>query len=365
MSNIAHVPVSGVHLKRSGVKVKLWPNGELSFYREKKFNLAAVVERRKKTYDTLAACCIRAYGLAGGLVALRSLGLSPHPNFDKPKTKRAVFGLKGISGKGKRRVRNACFLMTREAGRHRLTFSTVTLPPMALGNLERAHRNWHKLIDFYRREVSRVLKRNGLTGEIVGVSEIQEKRYEKSGIPVLHAHFVFIGAGRNGGWVLSPRRHDRIWRRALATVLGLPRIDCSAACQLKSVKESAEGYLGKYMSKGAKVCAVVIADGFGDWLPRQWWNCSRELVRRMETDMRIFSHGISWLAEKATEENSDIFLFFSNVMLERDDGSRYAIASYGRLSKSANGLVRKILNLDDRPENIVDDHKVMRSVKKT
>lgn len=346
MSNLTHSHLGVNHLRKSGVKIKLWPNGELSIFREKRFNPAKMASASRPPVDSLKACLVRAYGVSGALAALRSLGLSPHHNFDSPPPSGKRYGLKGISGKGKRRVRNACFLLTRENGKHRLTFSTVTLPPLEPGILKSAHENWHRLIDFYRREIGRQLRRGGLSGEIVGVSEIQEGRYEKSGKPILHAHFVFVGAARNGGWIVTPSRHDAIWEKALESVLGISDCDVSKACQLKSVSESAEGYLGKYMSKGGGVVARVIADGYGDWLPRQWWNCSRSLVKRIDSQLRIFSHGVDWLISKAIQEENDFFVFFKNVEIERDDGSKLAIASYGRLTKKANGLIRKVLKLE-------------------
>lgn len=362
MSNIAQANIRATHLRRAGTTVKLWPNGELSVYRAKKMKRPEPVRLPRKVYDSLGGCLVRAYGLAGACDALVRLGLSPHQNFDKPPKSLARYGLKGISGKGKRRVRNACYMMTREVGKHRLTFSTVTIPPLALGNLERAHKCWHKLIDFYRREMSRALKKEGLPGEIVGVTEIQEKRYEKTGLPVLHAHFVFVGAGRRGGWAITTAKHDHIWRRAFKAVLGVPRLDCSSACQLKSVTKSAEGYLGKYMSKGAGVVARVVADGLGDWLPRQWWNCSRSIVHRMEVNMRIFDHGIDWLLTKAENKDCDLFQFWSHVLLEREDGSSLAIASYGRLTARGNGLVRKVLNVNSSATSMCKDEEQVRFI---
>lgn len=363
MSNIAQPSYGGTHLRRAGTKVKLWPNGELSIYREKKMNRPGPVAIPDDVGDSLLHCCLRAYGVSGGLRAWLSLGLSPHPNFDKPKKERSRYGLRGISGKGKRRVRNACYMMTRENGKHRLTFATVTVPEMAIGNMNRIHKNWHKVIEFYRREIRRVLVRGGLSGELVSVTEVQEKRYEKTGLPVLHAHFVFVGSRRGGGWVLTPSRHDYIWRKALLSVCPCGRIDVSASCQLKSVNKSAEMYLGKYMSKGIQSAARIANSIWSDWIPKQWWSCSRTLVRRMEQNLRIFDHGCNWLLDKGNEQESDMFVFWRHVELERGDGTKYYVASYGRLTPKANGLVRKVLNL--RGKRVVNEgyERMSRNVK--
>lgn len=363
MSNIAQPPSRCTHLRKAGTKVKLWPNGELSIYREKKIKPYEPVVAPVDPGDTLLHCCLRAYGVKGGLEAWLSLGLSPHRNFDKKNQTRARYGLKGISGKGKRRVRNACYMLTRENGKHRLTFATCTVPPMAIGCLDRIHKGWHKVIEFYRREVSRQLKKAGLPGEIVSVTEVQEKRYEKEGLPILHAHFVFVGAGRVGGWALTPARHDYIWRKALMSVCKVNRIDLSKACQLKSVEKSAEMYMGKYMSKGVQSVRRIIQSGWSEWMPKQWWSCSRSVVQRMERDMRIFNHGIEWLLDKGSEEDGDMFIFWKHVELERPDGTKYYVASFGRLRPKANGLVRKVLNLPPKRENVTDVSLISRSVK--
>lgn len=363
MSNIAQPSDRGVHLRKAGVKVKLWPNGELSIYREKRLKEAPLVENPSLDTSCLEQCLIRAYGVAGALDALLSLGLSPHRNFDIPSKPRPQYGLKGISGKGKRRVRNAAYLLTRENGKHRLTFATVTLPDMAYGNLDKIHRCWHEVIEYYRREVSRHLKRGGLSGEIISVTEVQEKRYEDAGLPVLHAHFLFVGATPNGGWVLSPSRHDHIWRKALLSVCDVGRLDVSAACQLKGVDKSAEGYLGKYMSKGVGVVQKMIDSGWAEWIPKQWWSCSRSIVRRMEKQMKIFDHGVDWLLDSADKPDGDMFLFWRQVTIERDDGSTYSVASYGRLTKTANGLVRKVLDLNSEKEYPKTVDEIVRNVK--
>lgn len=363
MSNIAQVHPGGVHLRRAGTKVKLWPNGEVSIYREKKQKPYEPVAIPKEVGDSLLHCCIRAYGVKGGLEAWLSLGLSPHRNFDKTAKARARYGLKGISGKGKRRVRNACYMLTRENGKHRLTFATVTLPTMAPGCLDIVHRNWHKVIEYYRREVARHLIRGGLSGEIVSVTEVQEKRYAATGFPILHAHFVFVGAGRCGGWVLTPSRHDHIWRKAILSVCAVGPLDVSSACQLKSVDKSAEMYMGKYMSKGVESVRRIVSSGWLEWMPKQWWSCSRSIVKRMEKNLRIFDHGIDWLLDKGAEADGDMFVFWKHVELERDDGSTYYVASYGRLRPKANGLVRKVLNLPSVKLNVIDREEMMRSVK--
>lgn len=288
---------------------------------------------------------IAAKGLGSAVQQALLMGLSNVSNFDSPQDRPPRNGLKGITSLGQRRVRNACFLLSKEAGQHRLTFSTVTIPALDDEDMMKIHMQWHKVVERYRLLLSRHLKRCGLNGEVIGVSEVQEKRYATSGFPTLHGHFVFVGALPRGGWVLSPGRHDDIWRKAVQSVLHGPVPSVAAACQLKRVEKSAEGYLSKYMSKGGNAIASIVDDGFEWALPKQWWSCSRSLVRRICSQMRYFNEGTAWLIDQAVAKNEDIWAFYKVVTIEMKDGELVDVGSYGRLTPNANEQVRRFLGL--------------------
>lgn len=345
MSKITQISPNSTRLRRSGLEAKLWPNGEIAFHLPKLLKEAPQIAPGPRENRSIYAWLITVKGLGTAVKRAVLMGLSSVPNFDKPVRAVVRSGSRGITALGRRRVRNAAYMLTREAGKNRLTFSTVTLPSLSCEEMTVLHLNWNKVIDRYRLLVSRHLRAGGLTGEIVGVSEVQEKRYESTGFPVLHCHFVFIGRGRGGGWVLSPQRHDYIWRKSLQSVLPLCVPDVTSACQLKSVEKDAEGYLGKYMSKGGLAIAEIVTNGY-DWaLPLQWWNCSRSLVRRMDSSMRYFTEGAAWLVQKAAEKDEGIWAFYSVVSIEMQDGQFVDVGSYGRLTKQANGQVREFLGL--------------------
>lgn len=324
---------------------KLWPNGEIAFHLPKKLKEQSIAIDVKPLRPSIWRWWHLAYGLASAVEAALRLGLSSARNFDKPKKPLPRYGLKGITSLGRRRVRNAAYMLSRENGKHRLTFATVTLPALSCEDMITIHLNWHKVIDRYRLLLTRSLRAGGLTGEVVGVSEIQGKRHEESKFPVLHGHFVFVGANRRGGWVITPRRHDYIWRKSLQSVLYGPLPPIKSACQLKSVEKSVEGYLGKYMSKGVAAISSVSADGFEWALPKQWWSCSRSLVARMERQLRYFSEGVQWLISRASAGDTEIWAFYSVVSIKTPDGVDVDVGSYGRLTPFANGAVRKFLGL--------------------
>lgn len=324
---------------------KLWPNGEMSIYAPHRQQEGATVKDPAVCLTRLRDSVIRVEGVAGCLDFFIRLGLSHPRNFDKNFQPPPRKGLKGITSLGKRRVRNAAFMLTRKYGKRRLTFATVTLPSLTPTQMSRVHKEWHRCIDFYRREMGRQLVRAGLTGEIVGVTEIQEKRYVTTSLPVLHGHFVFCGATRNGWWAISPKRHDHIWRKSIEHVLGEPIPALTSACQLKSVTDSAEAYLGKYISKGIKAIEPVIRAGYAEWMPKQWWSCSRSLVQEMELAIARFESGAGWLVNKGKDDTNDLFAFFSPITIETKDGNLLPMGYFARLTPKANSLVRKVLSL--------------------
>ncbi len=334
-------------LNKSGVVAKLWPNGEIAFHLPKKLKESALVKGDGIDTNNIWRWWVKVYGIGPAIERAFLMGLSNVTNFDRVEKAPLRYGLRGISSLGKKRVRNAAYLLTREARKSRLTFSTVTVPAFHHEDMTVIHLNWHKIIDRYRLLLSRHLVSGGLTGEIVGVSEIQEKRYAHNGFPVLHGHFVFVGSTRAGRWVVSPTTHDCIWRKAIQSVLFGPLPSFSSACQLQSVKKDAAGYLGKYVSKGVTAIASVVADGFEWALPKQWWSCSRSLTRKMEVEIRRFTEGVPWLIRTGSDKDSEMWDFYYVVYFEGKEGQKIEVGAAGRLSAAANGKIRKFLGIEN------------------
>jgi hypothetical protein len=331
----------------TGMACKVYPNGEAVVYKRRKFALSLTKDdrsRHRREYDEALVWavfnCPQLWGAEGS-----PLGLSPLCIFDKqavtefesslPSVAIAPRkGLKGITKKGARTVRNACYLIERDGGRARCVFATCTVPDLPIEQMTALHSNWNKAVEIYRLGIKRALQEQGLSGKSVTVSEIQEKRYEKTEIPVLHIHSVFIGKSAVGRWVVTPDVHDEIWKRALSAAIGENIIDCSVACNLQRVKKSAEQYLGKYMTKGARVVVSIINSGYGEWLPKHWWNCTRSLREQIDRETLCPNHLAGWLYDSATLDSCDIWLFVHDVEVALDDGNKIIIARIGRLKRS-------------------------------
>lgn len=212
----------------AGLQCTVYPNGELVVYKPR----ARPRQRLKHFFEeeytggwkSLWNVSLMKLGILPPKAV--AMGLSPLRNFDKLLHKglgpneavpRSVkrYGRNGITAYGARRVRNCCYELQARAPKQCVAFATATIPDLPFEVMARLHEKWHVVVDAYRRKITRRLKDNGLSGDSVTVSEVQTKRYERTGIPVLHLHTVFVGRRPGQNWVISTKDHDRIWRESL------------------------------------------------------------------------------------------------------------------------------------------------------
>lgn len=215
----------------------------------------------------------------------------------KPVVSRAPKGLRGITRYGTKMVRNGCYALQAMYGKARLGFLTLTLPnhpdylPIWVSR-------WAEIVRKTLQEIQRELKRLGAPSHLLGVTEIQSKRSDKAGFCVPHFHAVFVAwdgkswrrVGINGK-ITRKKQHyishgkiQSIFHRVLLNEVRLvaeiePETDGTMPrVEVQAVKKSAEGYLGKYMSKGAKdVKKYLDADPNRTDIPSHWWHCTKEL----------------------------------------------------------------------------------------
>jgi hypothetical protein len=165
----------------------------------------------------------------------------------------------------------------------------------------------------------------------VNVTEIQEKREARSGIPALHLHFVYVGRNSvRAGWMLNRLDVRALWKKQMDKWLD-GDIDCSAVENVVGVKRSASGYLGKYMSKGASVCADLIKKGKQNFLPSSWWNCTNALKKQVIDAVIRCPTAIAWIHSLCDSFQSELFAFIRPVLIPRSDGTTFQIGWTGRL----------------------------------
>lgn len=206
-------------------------------------------------------------------------------------------GSRGITSLGTKTVRSACHILQQYFGRKRLGFLTLTLPdhPDYLSIWVSC---WSEIVRKYNQELQRELERQGAPSHVIGVTEIQTGRSIKLGYPVPHLHACYVAwdgktyikgakntlGGRKKQHYISHAKMQSIFARVLANEV--ERItgevvnpeELNPRVEVKAVRKSAEGYLGKYMSKGGKdVKRFTEADPKRTDLPTHWWHCSKEL----------------------------------------------------------------------------------------
>lgn len=297
---------------------RVYPNGEFSIWAERK-NLEISGPPDQPDYLGLSLLPI-SHRVA--------LGLS------EPKGRRAPKGLGGITRHGARTVRNAAFLLEQKYGGSRLTFLTCTIPPLTETNEYMVAREWAEIVRIFNQSLGRLLKAAGLPPSFVGCTEIQEKRQKERGGMPLHLHIVLPGRKPGKTWAISSDQFRALWRRAIvARVPQYSEVSFSASVDTQKVKQSAEGYLGKYMTKGSgQIQAILERDpGMQEFIPSSWWNCSLNL-------RRAIGNRITGGRKTARELHKDIcggdsrVEYSRRVLVDVGGGVQHPVAIIGRLS---------------------------------
>lgn len=317
----------------------IWPNRETTISKKKtfksKFKTFKFNERSYRVGELIQRIGIAACLEYSGLVRLMfGPGLISPKKFRQTSSTRKRTGVDGITSYGRRQLKNGAALVERIAGRSQTTFATCTLPGLPAEDILKLGQNWNKVIDSYKRSMTRLLIKRGLTPNIVIASEIQPKRSEREGIPVLHIHAVFQGRKKGRPWAISTDEHDAVWQNAISAVVGYP-VPCPRACNMQQVRKSASGYLGKYLSKGVGSTEKWKELGLQDYLPKQWWSMTRSLKTLIDKNKIYRSVSFGEVAHcLAGELENDNWKWFRDFELEWQ-GRNIRMSRYGELTEDA------------------------------
>lgn len=218
-----------------------------------------------------------------------SLGLSmpvkSHTNPPKSPETRERKG-QAFTSYGRRMVRNGAWWLQHQFGIKQLSFLTCTLPDEVLESMDAAADPsglWAEIIRQFEQWLKRRLRAAGLCDYIVGVTEVQEKRWFTSQKVGLHLHWVFQGrSGDKTPWSVSKEEFANAWNRIVSNVVSV-NFESKSATRVERVKKSVENYLSKYMSKGGKIIEEIVEAGKRSLLPSSWWNVSNNLRRLIKS----------------------------------------------------------------------------------
>lgn len=134
--------------------------------------------------------------------------------------------------------------------------------------------------------------------------------------------------------MIPPRWFREKWGDTLQNIVG-QELYLGACENVQMVKKSAEGYLGKYMTKSGEEVAKVKEDGNEWMLPHQWWFSTAEMKRwlraRMSCGQATGQLLDSLVYEALLEDSLPDGLWIRPILIELTDMSFHA-GWIGRLS---------------------------------
>lgn len=326
-------------------QLQVYPNGEFAVYTQRKAPVEPVEQLERTEDQNQTNRAIEAHGIEpvraffGSAKQALHLGLSTPRNLSALPKRPARNGLKGMPGRARKMVRNACYLLERDCGRENLSFLTLTVPALPGEDMELLHQAWSKVAIALRKKLTlRLTNANIPDPRIVVVSEIQEKRYEETGYPILHLHCLFRGRNSYSSWAVSKSEIQQLWETTISNIIGY-HVCCSNATRIEPVRKSAENYMGKYMSKGVAAVRAIVEAGYADWLPRQWWGMTRSLSQQIRSLIRITHQSATTLWHSLLDGINGICQWFRPVYVEAVTGEKYLVAFYGKLTTEMNNSI--------------------------
>lgn len=272
---------------QTGWRFRIYPNGEFSggYVSDRRFDHRSETDPNAFRYGNL--WWFNDPSLRRWLEERISTGQEEPLDLSIPSNYHKRRGLNGITSRGSRLVRNTAYLLQKKYGRKRLSFLTLTVPPLGDDGERKVCDSWSDIVRLFGQWLKRSLRERGLPESYVGVTEIQEKRWRNRGEVGLHLHIVFVGRKTVGdGWSFSPGDFRGRWCQLLSHVVGYS-VRSSSVENLQMVKKSASGYLGKYMSKGVMIVGEIAEAKGEEYIPKAWYTCSIGLKRAFAKSTRM------------------------------------------------------------------------------
>lgn len=264
----------------------------------------------------------------------------PSPNLVNPlkfsQPKRKPYGGKGITTYGKRMVSSAAVILERDWGKACTGFGTLTLPPMSTQIESHICADWGNIVRCFFQELCRHQRRHGNDDRYVHVTEIQEERWRKRGELGLHIHFLYKARKHaySKDWFIDADWCRDTWRRILANSLGMSALEIpKPRIELSTIKKSAAGYIGKYMSKGAKLLnEVKEACGEELRLPATWWGMCNTLRDTVKQGIILLSSPVcAMLWSIVSIGDSGLFAYTKQVEIVSDVFGLRTVGCFGRI----------------------------------
>lgn len=325
---------------------RIWPTGKFGVSRVRETPFLSLCESHRETAETQwCSARLRVHGAEavlkheGKWATVQHAGLS---NVSKSPTRKKR-GWGGISRHGRNMVSSAAVILERNYDKRLLSFGTVTLPHAESAALLDLSREWSGVLKQFAKNLSRSLLRRGLPVTLFGVTEIQTKRFERTGIPALHFHFCFVGRmSKRSAWLVDHNEVRRIWIQCIKKYF--PEDTCYAKTEnVQGIQKSIGAYLGKYMSKGAAQIQEILDKGLEDWLPSSWWMMNFDLRREVLSNVIGGEQAGNFLQWICNNVIAGWIRWFQPVFVKRSDGSQYAVGYAGTLTPQGLDKARQVM----------------------
>lgn len=275
-------------------------------------------------------------GVSGANGGAPPLGLS---NASK-NHKRAPRGSKGLTSWGRRMVRNGCYLLEKPRQRKQVGLVTCTIPTCELSVYKQIVSNWGQILRVFLQWLHRRLKTGGIRFPfVVGVTEIQQLRWQKEGGLPLHLHCVFQ-ASRGRGYIVSKKDICDAWRRSVCCCVACcENLNWNASTRVEVVRKSVAQYMSKYMTKGSpEVMRSAASEGFE--IPKSWWfgvGTFKKTIKRMT---RYYVGDKASMVWGLCHSHESLFDYVYKVTIEKN-GREFVIGIAGKMPRSLRDWVVK------------------------
>lgn len=228
-------------------------------------------------------------------------------------------GRNGITGYGRNMVKAAGAVINRKWPHHRVTFGTITLPPLSPEQRRAAVQSWSEIVRQTLQRLAHLVGLQGLPKVIVSVSEIQPQRLAKLGEGYLHLHLIWLNhPGKEGNWSVDPC-DVRAWFNGLLCRLIPGYTEGHVNVNVKPVDGEIARYMAKYMSKGSEQLREAWEDWGFDAFPSTWWNMTAP-ARRMVKDATYSGAEVGRLLEtlvsaECGESEGGLFAYLRPVQI--------------------------------------------------
>lgn len=283
-----------------------------------------------------------------GRMATVYLTLSDTPNSHKS-APRPKYGLKGLTGKGRKMIRSGAYLLEQRLGKSDVVMITLTVPTLPRPERMAVARQWGHLTNRLVQYLSRELVRQGRDPVIVGCVEVQTGRLKKYSEGYLHLHLVCPAHGNKGRmWAIDAKELRAWWKSAIervtkTTLTHLPRVETAI------VEKSVEAYLAKYLSKGSDEGMDEFVEDLGeDCVPGQWWVCSapmRDAINRNTLSGENCGVLLESLIEHLLEEGTGEGFEYIRHVERLADGKLKTCGWVGRLTPELRAEVAAMLDV--------------------